>query len=117
MSLHIAVYRSGRFSHFLKRKKAERKVASQAYRWRDDQQSIEEVRLELTLVIVQAWIDGPLGIGNVLPFTRIQHPMRHPDKVNYPIPALGARSRPMHLKEINKEFMAEVSDLGAEVSA
>lgn len=50
--------------------------------------------------------DGPLGVGNLLPFARVQKKIDGglhlaPDKINYPIPACGARSRPMWVRQVN----------------
>jgi hypothetical protein len=49
--------------------------------------------------------DGYLGTGNLIPFTRTQKCIEGlylaPEKINYPIPACGARSRPMWVKQIN----------------
>jgi hypothetical protein len=33
--------------------------------------------------------DGPVGVGNVAPFSRVQNKMLKPETINYPIPALG----------------------------
>jgi hypothetical protein len=100
MSVPIAVYRSCRFSHFLKLRKARGQVASGRYSWRDSD-SIEEVESVLTAQWVDG-LDGSVGVGNLLPLSRIQDPMRKPEHINYPIPAVGARSRPQWCHQINE---------------
>ena len=45
--------------------------------------------------------DGPFGIGNVLPFTRVQNKLRAPDSINYPIPCVGAHSRMLQVRLVN----------------
>ena len=49
--------------------------------------------------------DGPIGVGNLLPFSRVQKQIDGlhlaPDKIRYPIPALGARNRPMWVSDVN----------------
>ena len=37
--------------------------------------------------------DGPFGIGNLLPFSKHQNPLMFPERLHYPIPAVGARGR------------------------
>lgn len=38
---------------------------------------------------VARWYDGPVGVGNILGFARIQNPKREPERHHYNIPALG----------------------------
>lgn len=50
--------------------------------------------------------DGRLGCGNLIPFSRSQKRIDFgvylaPEKINYPIPACGARSRPLWVKQVN----------------
>jgi hypothetical protein len=50
--------------------------------------------------------DGPMGIGNLLPFSRVQKNIDGlylaPHKIRYPIPACGARNRPMYVSDVNR---------------
>ena len=57
--------------------------------------------------------DGPFGIGNMFPFTRIPDPLRKPPSINYPIPAVGARTRAMNVYLINAVPVAASLALGA----
>lgn len=52
--------------------------------------------------------DGPFGVGNLLPFARITKRLLKPKPLHYQIPAIGARSRPMHVSEINAVGEAEL---------
>lgn len=49
-----------------------------------------------------------LGHGNLLPFTHVQNKMKKPETINYPIPAVGARNRPLWCRDIN--FVPPVVD-------
>lgn len=102
VSQSIAVYRAGSFSHFLKRKKADRAVLSGRFRVRDER-SIEEIEIPF-VPDAEAMIyftDGPFGIGNILPFTRVLSRIKKPPKLHYEVPACGARSRPQWCRQIN----------------
>jgi len=39
---------------------------------------------------VQAFIDGPFGIGNLLPFSKSQNKLMAPEHLHYSVPACGA---------------------------
>ena len=43
----------------------------------------------------------PTSRSNVIPFTRMVDKLRHPPRIHYPIPAIGARSRPQWNWQIN----------------
>ncbi len=102
MSAKIAVYRVGESAphHYIRRSKAQRKVLSARYRWRDAC-SVEEIKPAMSVAGSRPWSDGALGTGNVLPFSKVQNQLRQPERINYPIPAVGAHSRPMKVKVIN----------------
>jgi hypothetical protein len=60
--------------------------------------------------------DGPFGIGNVLPFTRVQNKLRAPDSINYPIPCAGAHTRMLQVRLVNfvPELVPEVAIASAQ---
>jgi hypothetical protein len=47
---------------------------------------------EVIAEVSRFW-DGPLGVGNLMPFARVQNPLMHPARLHYPIPAAGAHDR------------------------
>jgi hypothetical protein len=102
VSTRIAVYRIGESAphHYIRRSRAQKKVLSARYRWRDAY-SVEEIKPAMSVAVSRPWSDGALGTGNVLPFSTVQNQLRQPERINYPIPAVGAHSRPMKVKVIN----------------
>jgi hypothetical protein len=99
----IAVYKSGSFSHFLKRSKCLLAIARGKYKLRTDGRGVDEVEIDHRQVVMAGagLSDGPMGTGNVLPFFKIPSRFTKPEKHHYPIPAVGARSRPQHNYQIN----------------
>jgi hypothetical protein len=45
-----------------------------------------------------------VGRNNLIPFGRVWDKLRAPNKLHYPIPAVGARNRPQWVSEINEPF-------------
>jgi len=45
--------------------------------------------------------DGPMGVGNLLPFYKVQNPLMQPERLHYVIPACGARRRLLSCKKTN----------------
>ena len=110
MSAKVTVICASRCrTYSLRRNLAERKVREGAFRW-VNKFTIEEVPLtHAALKDAQqrlAYFSGPLGVGNALPFSRVQNPLKRPDPLHYPIPAAGAHTRPFHVYLINKSFPA-----------
>lgn len=94
MSRKIAVFSDDRFKFFEAKEAVERKTALGRYCLRADGQGVDEVPLNLTPLApgngsALGFYDGVLGRGNVLPFSRQQHPMRKPNALHYEIPAVG----------------------------
>lgn len=94
MSAKVTIVTRDR-TYKLKRSDAERKVRrnSLTYRWLDNFTVVENEPLPPSLLKTLFW-DGLLGTGNVLPFAKVQNPVCRPSSINYPIPAVGAHSRP-----------------------
>lgn len=103
VSLKVAVYRSGRFSHFLKRSKAERKVRAGGFTWRGDNTLIEEVDPAAAIVAQSRLlaVDAIFGAGNMVPFSRALHPLKRPPRLHYQIPAVGAHGRLLRCSDVN----------------
>lgn len=55
---------------------------------------MEEVPLDLSPREILATFDGPMGVGNLLPFAKRQNKLRAPAKLHYSIPACGAHNPP-----------------------
>ena len=55
-----------------------------------------------TSPVPSCFIDGPFGIGNLLPFTKSQNPLMAPERLHYEIPACGARGRLLRVRNINQ---------------
>jgi hypothetical protein len=51
--------------------------------------------------IPACFIDGPFGIGNLLPFAKIQNKQMAPERLHYEIPACGARTRLLRVRNVN----------------
>lgn len=105
MSLPIPVYRAGRFVTFLKLKKVQKRILSGRYKWRDAE-SVEEVEQDLTAPQGRCLVDGPFGVGNMVPFAKIPSKLRQPQKLHYAIPACGAHGRLLRVHEMNFEPMS-----------
>jgi hypothetical protein len=65
-------------------------------------------RVEMKLLPTKADLEDQrcdsVGRDNLIPFGRVWDKLRHPNKLHYPIPALGARNRPQWNSEINAEY-------------
>jgi len=48
-----------------------------------------------------SFTDGPFGVGNLLPFTKSHNPLKKPERLNYEIPACGARRRLLSVRKTN----------------
>jgi hypothetical protein len=96
--------------------KAAQLVARGDYRWVHDF-AIQRIAGAVAVVVAAAvsrqvhigapFYDGPFGVGNLLPFARIPSRLLKPEPLHYQIPAIGARSRPMRVSEINAVGEAE----------
>lgn len=51
---------------------------------------------------IPSFWDGVFGVGNLLPFSRVQNPFCKPPRINYPIPACGAHGRFLSVKATNQ---------------
>ena len=89
--VNVVFLSGGRFQ--LKRNLAERRVSRGGFRWKD-RFTIEEIRLKL--------VDGPLGVGNALPFSRVQNKLLKPERLHYQIPAVSAHARLLRVRDVNK---------------
>jgi hypothetical protein len=93
----LVIYTTGR-RHKTDRSKAEIKVRRGQFYWLD-KFTIEEVAVRFQPI----YSDGSLGVGNALPFTRIQNKLCSPLKLHYCIPQSGAHMRLMRCSAINAE--------------
>ena len=87
----LVVIKSTGRSYKTDRERARLKVARGTFTWRD-QFTIEEVERRFQIPLY----DGPMGVGNAIPFSHVQSKYRAPEKLHYEIPAAGAHTRPMH---------------------
>lgn len=83
-----AVYRNGEYLFSLKPAEVDRRLALN-YVCRGQNGRLEEVPLDREPAIVGATWDGFLGVGNALPFGKVQSKFQKPNKLHYEIPALG----------------------------
>ena len=96
-----SVYRAGHFVTFLKLKKVQKRVLSGRYRWRYAE-SVEEVERDLAAPPTEhCFVDGPFGVGNMVPFSRVPDKLRQPQKLHYQIPACGAHGRLQVVANVN----------------
>jgi hypothetical protein len=72
------------------RDRATLRVACGAFRWLNDG-CIEEIEPRFRLPLD----DGPLGVGNAIPFAPIPNRLKKPPKIHYPVPPAGAHTRLM----------------------
>src|SRR5580698_10793754 len=85
--------------HFsLSRKSANKRVDSGLWYWCNE--FTIRMRRIIKKIIGGFW-DGPLGVGNLAPFSRVPNKMQKPPSINYPIPACGARERIMFVRKVN----------------
>ena len=54
-----------------------------------------------------SFIDGPFGVGNLLPFAKSHNPLKKPERLHYEIPACGARRRLLSVHRTNHPDEAE----------
>jgi hypothetical protein len=70
--------------------------------------TLPDGRKALQLLPTKAQIEDKrcdsVGRNNLIPFGRIWDKLRAPNKLHYPIPAVGARNRPQWNSEINEPF-------------
>jgi hypothetical protein len=89
------------------RNQAERKVRRGGFYWVDNFSIAEIVMTAAEAEVSEiraAYYDGPMGRGNVLPFTRItKYPLK-PPSLHYPIPACGAHGRFLNVAVTNQEL-------------
>lgn len=83
-----AVYRNGEYAYSIKLKDVESNLAYNFLR-RNNHGLLEEVEsIEAPAVPSGTW-DGYLGVGNALPFGKVQSKFQKPHALHYEIPALG----------------------------
>jgi len=111
VSRKVTIVTRNRGTYQLKRSVAARKVRHESltYRWLDNFTVIEIDSLPARPLGVLFW-DGLLGTGNLHPFAKVQNPMRKPDSVNYPIPAVGAHTRTVYCENsiLYREALTEM---------
>lgn len=83
-----AVYKNGLYLYSLKTEEADRRL-SLNYLHRGTSGRLEEVALDAVPITSPATWDGFLGVGNALPFGKIQSRFQKPHKLHYEIPAMG----------------------------
>ena len=70
--------------------------------------TLSDGRRAVQLLPTKAHIDDKrcdsVGRNNLIPFGRIWDKLRAPNKLHYPIPAVGARNRPQWNSEINEPY-------------
>lgn len=77
----------------MSREKALRRVAVGRYLMRVDG-AVQEIDSLNHMPVIHGFTDGPMGVGNLLPFAKRQNKLRAPAKLHYSIPACGAHNPP-----------------------
>lgn len=77
----------------MSREKALRRVAVGRYLMRIDG-AVQEIDSLNHMPVICGFTDGPMGVGNLLPFAKRQNKLRAPAKLHYSIPACGAHNPP-----------------------
>ena len=97
--VNVVFHSGGSFQ--LKRNLAEQRytlgafpVSRGKFRWKD-RFTIEEIRLKNVA-------DGPLGVGNALPFSRVRSKLLKPERLHYQVPAVGAHVRLLRVRDVNQ---------------
>lgn len=78
-------------SIFIKRSKAQAEVRRLESYWIVKNVLIQRLPRRFSVpAIIVGFYDGPLGVGNALPFSRMQNRMMAPAKLHYETPPAGA---------------------------
>lgn len=73
-----------------------------------DNFTIQEIVMDAAAAAISAtkaaYYDGPMGRGNLLPFTRVPNKLLKPEPLHYCIPACGAHGRFLSVFRTNREL-------------